>query len=347
MFRSFSGQAMIAKAHAMYGKRLKSENYHELVRLKSVGDIAAYLKNTPGYADTLANIYPESIHRGQLELLLRKSVFNKYVRLARYDTTSKNSFLFFLVSRLEIEQIMRSIMFLNANDERFIEELPGYLISHATFSLLELAKVRDFDGLLTVLEHTPYHDALAPMEPEDGKKIDYTGCEAALNTLYYEQILKKIDKTVKGKSREELKIILKTQVDLINLSIVFRLKCFFQMDDAEIRSHLLPFHYRLSKDRLDALLAAETKEDIFSFIRSTNSYRKTLDLSRFSYIEDYIKQINSFYSKHLMRFSSSAPAVVYGYMELLQIELMNITNIIEGIRYGLAAENILKLLIII
>lgn len=75
------------------------------------------------------------------------------------------------------------------------------------------------------------------------------------------------------------------------------------MDDAEIRGHLLPFHYRLSKDRLDALLAAETKEDIFSFIRSTNSYRKTLDLSRFSYIEDYIKQLNSFYSKHLMRFS--------------------------------------------
>lgn len=122
-FRSFSGQAMIAKAHAMYGKRLKSENYHELVRLKSVGDIAAYLKNTPGYADTLANIYPESIHRGQLELLLRKSVFNKYVRLARYDTTSKNSFCFFgfpFGNRTNYA----FYHVLNANDERFIEELP-------------------------------------------------------------------------------------------------------------------------------------------------------------------------------------------------------------------------------
>lgn len=347
MFGSFSGQAMIAKAHAMYGKRLKRENYHELVRLKSVGDIAAYLKNTPGYADILANIYPESIHRGQLELLLRKSVFSKYVRLAHYDASRKNSFLFFLVSRLEIEQIMRSVMFLNAKDERFIDELPGYLISHATFPLLKLAQARNFDELLSVLEHTPYYEALIPFRPEEDKKIDYTGCEKALNTLYYEQILKKIDRTVRGKEKEELKNILKAQVDLINLSVIYRLKCFFGMNADEIREHLLPFHYRLNRERLDTLLSAEEKEDFFRFIRSNNSYKKTLDPSRFAYVEDFVKQINSFYSKHLMHFSSGAPAVVYGYMELLQLELMNLTNIIEGIRYGLSPENITKLLIII
>lgn len=347
MLSRFSNQAMIAKAHAMYGRRLKTENYNELIRLKSVGELAAYLKKTPGYADVLANIYPESIHRGQLELLLRKAVFTKYSKLVRYDTSGKHSFLSFVVSRLEIEQIMSSIMYLNAGEqEGFITDLPGFLISHASFSLLELAKVRSFRELLTVLQHTPYAAVLRPFVPAEGEKIDYTGCETALNTLYYEQLFKRIDQTAKGKNKEELKNMIRTQVDLLNLSVLFRMKSFFQADADEIRRHLLPFHHHLRKERLDALLNADSGEDVMKFIRSS-AYRKMPDSDRYVYIEDYVKQINAYYSKQLMRFSVNAPAVVYGYMELLQLELSNITNIIEGVRYGMTPDNIKKLLILI
>ena len=80
MLNSLSNKAMITKSRAMYGKRLTNENYQDLVRMKSVREIASYLKETPGYADVLSNIYPESVHRGQLELLLHKSLFNKYIR---------------------------------------------------------------------------------------------------------------------------------------------------------------------------------------------------------------------------------------------------------------------------
>ena len=58
-----------------------------------------------------------------------------------------------------------------------------------------------------------------------------------------------------------------------------------------------------------------------------------------------MRQINAYYNKRIIRFSFNAPVVVYGFMELMQLELLNITNIIEGIRYNMSPENIRKLLI--
>lgn len=347
MLTSLSNKAMVTKSRAMYGKRLTKEDYQELVRMKSVRDIAVFLKSSPGYSDQLANIYPESIHRGQLELLLEKSVFHKYIRLTRYDINNKGSFLSFVISRFEVEQILRCIMYLNAQiSEDFITNLPGYLISHATFPVMKLASVRNFPELLTVLEKTKYYDTVRLFAPKEGERIDYTACETALQTLYYREIFDILEKTVKGKEKEELKDILKIQIELKNISTIYRLKTYFRMEPEEIRSHLLPFSYRLKKDRLENLLKAEDGETIIRYLQNS-LYGKRLADDRLKYIEDYTKQINAYYSKQLMRFSVNVPAVVYGFMELMQLEVLNITNIIEGIRYHMSPDNIKKLLVIL
>ena len=337
---------MITKSRAMYGKRLTNENYQDLVRMKSVREIAAYLKETPGYADILSNIYPESVHRGQLELLLHKSLFNKYIRLTHYDVAGKHSFLSFVIARLEIEQILRCIMGINANNtENFIVDLPGYLISHATFPMMKLAQVKTFEELLQVIDKTPYEKVIRQFTPKNGELIDYTGCDVALRTLYYNQLFSLIQRDFKGKHREELEEILKNEIELINVSTIFRLKTFFKMDGEEIRKYLFPYHYKLKKERLENLLHAKSGEDIFRTI-SSSSYGNKIDNDEFSYIEDDIRRLNAYYNKQLLRFSSNAPAVVYCFLSLAQIELINITNIIEGVRYELSAEEIRNLLVI-
>ena len=345
MLNSLSSKAMLTKARAMYGKRLTPENYQELLRMKSVRDVAAYLKTAPGYADALSNIYPDSIHRGQLELMLEKSLFQKYVRLSRYDITNKSSFLSFVISRFEVEQILRCIMFLNAGEsESFISDLPGYLISHATFPIMRLAEVRSFYDLLHVLERTKYEDTIRRFVPNEGERIDYTNCDIALYTLYYDEMFGMIDRILKGKEKEELRELIKIQIELRNIATIFRLKNYFKADGDEIRKYLLPYRYKLREDKLDRLLKAESGDEILGFIRSSN-YGRQLEGDRFVYIEDYMRQINAYYNKRIIRFSFNAPVVVYGFMELMQLELLNITNIIEGIRYNMSPENIRKLLI--
>jgi V/A-type H+/Na+-transporting ATPase subunit C len=70
-------QALTAKVHAMYGRRLTPQNYRELVRKQSVSEVAAYLKQQTAYSPLLRDINENFIHRGQLENILRRDLFDQ------------------------------------------------------------------------------------------------------------------------------------------------------------------------------------------------------------------------------------------------------------------------------
>ena len=72
---SFSSNVILAKALAMYGHCLKPQNYKELLACHSVSEIAAYLKTRTSYATALREINEATIHRGYLEMLLRRKLF--------------------------------------------------------------------------------------------------------------------------------------------------------------------------------------------------------------------------------------------------------------------------------
>ena len=48
---SSAANAVLAKARAMYGKRLTAQNYTDLLACRSVNEAAAYLKAHTAYAD--------------------------------------------------------------------------------------------------------------------------------------------------------------------------------------------------------------------------------------------------------------------------------------------------------
>ena len=67
-----------------------------------------------------------------------------------------------------------------------------------------------------------------------------------------------------------------------------------------------------------------------------------MDEKEYIYIEYYAEKIKYNLSKRIMRFSSSPPLVFMTYIILHQIEIMNLVNIVEGIRYGMNEEQIEK-----
>ncbi|MDF2567335.1 MAG: H+transporting two-sector ATPase subunit [Oscillospiraceae bacterium] len=346
MLNLLSNNAMLAKTRAMYGKRLTLDDYNEMLRKKSVSEIAAYLKTTASYGEALSNINENSIHRGQLEIVLRREMFHKYTKLCRYDNTKNNDFFFYYILMMEVEQILRCIMLLNAGSpEDFITELPSFLLDHASFDLLTLATVRSFSDLTDVLEATPYKDIIKQFPPDQKGLIDYTACEIALITYCYNRIFKAIDKGFKSAAKREIVNIIKLNIELANFSAVFRLKIYFKKSNEEIQKFLLPFHYKLTKQKLAALLESETVEDFLKAFYEL-SYGKFIKDAEYSYIEKYTHRLKHFFNKKLLRFSTNAPAVLYAFVTLNEIEIENITNIIEGIRYGVPANDIQKLLII-
>ena len=84
--------ALASKAKAMYGNRLRKDDYEELLRKKTVGEIATYLKNETDYESSLKNVYENRIHRGQLENLINTHIFKKILKLLKFSQLTKDEF---------------------------------------------------------------------------------------------------------------------------------------------------------------------------------------------------------------------------------------------------------------
>ena len=65
-----ASNAVLAKARALYGRRLRAEDYRRLTDCHTMTELANELKALPLYANTLAEVNPTYARRAQLENLL-------------------------------------------------------------------------------------------------------------------------------------------------------------------------------------------------------------------------------------------------------------------------------------
>ena len=132
--------AVLAKARAKFGKRLTEKDYNSLLNSNSVAEVMSYLKSYTHYAEALRDINERDVHRGRLEVLLRQHLFYEFDSLCRYDSQMSTGFSAYVISRTEIEQIMRFLTLLNTSStEKFIYQYPTYFAKHTEIDLQKLA----------------------------------------------------------------------------------------------------------------------------------------------------------------------------------------------------------------
>ena len=71
---SYSG--ISTKIRAMQSKLITEDQIQEMLQFTSTSHAAAWLKRTPEYSKTWASLDENSLHRGQIEKLLKASIFN-------------------------------------------------------------------------------------------------------------------------------------------------------------------------------------------------------------------------------------------------------------------------------
>lgn len=343
--------AVTAKARALYGKRITTEQYKDLLHCRSVPEIAAYLKSSTAYAQALQNISESNVHRGQLENMLRRWKFETYATLYHYLNSSNDNLFHSIVVEFEIREILRMILLLKAgNPQEYITSLPGFLLARCKVNLLELAKIRSFDELLKLLENTEYEEILSPFRPNDQQpEIDYIGCEHTMYEYYFRHTLHMINKSTKGTERQELRRLMGMRIDHLNLRSIYRAKILFHADAKQIAQRIFPFHRRLTPNLIDELVNAGSEEqfhqllhEIFESSGAVNRMPKNEN----DFLESYTNRLQYFLNKNYLHLSQNVSVVFYSYYILSQIELSNLINIIEGIRYQLPTEEIQKLIIL-
>jgi len=340
-----SSLAMAAKAKAMYGKHLKSDDYTELLRKKTVQEIAGYLKNETAFKSVLQGINEFAIHRGHLEMLIRQTFYLDFLELIRYGQSNKDHFYEYGVLMIEMKQILMTIRLLSETDKtNQIAQLPIFANRMISFDVEKLIKVSTFDELLNVLKNTPYYNLLKPLKPRSVLDIDYANFEVVLKSYYYKRVYEIIEHEFSGKDKQDIKDLFDTQIELENITKIYRLKKYYNANPVEIKKVLNPTYKKIQKKVLDEWI--ETKDaQAFLVEVNQNAYDIPTDIKEFQYIEYQTDAIMFELNKRLMRFSSNPNIILVSYLSLLEIEIRNIIDIIEGIRYKVDNDKIAKLLI--
>lgn len=344
MSSSKASNAILAKARAMYGKCLTEKNYDELMECHSVPEIATYLKTRTNYSSTLTGLNENDVHRGQLEPILKQNIYSDIFALSRYEQDNSVSFSDFIVSKIEIEEIIRCLTLINiGKPQEYVYTMPLSLDKLTKINLKSFTSVRTYDDILEVLKGTVYLPVLQKFKPKDGERIQIAEIETSLDNEICRRLLESISNSKNKRDREQLKDIFLSFLDFKNVARILRLKKYYKFSHDKIKKNLIPYG-KLRDKVIDELCSAETVQEVFE--RSRSTYLGKL-MSKLQYNDQtqITDALLSMYCKHHLRLSINPTIVMISYIYLKEIELKNIVNIIEATRYGISADEKAKLLV--
>ncbi len=345
MMSSFSSNAILAKARAMYGRRLTEQHYTDLLGCRSVGEVASYLKTRTAYADILEGVAALSIHRGRLEELLKKRLFLQYASLCRYEMSIGQDFYQYFVIKNDITQILNCVRLLNSGRSgEYIFSMPAFFNEHTGLDLFKLAGVTSFGGLLDALAGTAYQQVLAPFQQLRLTSRSVLDIEAILYKFFYTRLWQLANKDFKGKRLQGLLDVLRIQVDMRAIDNLYRLKKMIQADEPLLRQFIIPEISNFTEKQISMLINAPTAEEMLKSLEQT-PYAAQLKTIHYEYVEVATQKILFNWSKKYFRFSTDPTVVMFCYIYLAENEIENITHIVEGVRYEVPADRIKTMLI--
>ncbi|MCI8360162.1 MAG: V-type ATPase subunit [Clostridiales bacterium] len=345
MLAAKASNSILTKARAKYGRRLTPKNYRDLTALGSVGDVAAYLKTHTHFAEGLAGIQESALHRGNLEKLLRQSNLKDIDQLCQFERSVGDHLFEYIVMRGEIDELLRFVRHLTAgHPEAYILDM-SYRFNHFTrLDLLALPKLKSYGELAAQLRNTRYGKVMKPFE--EGK-LDYSmgNLESAFDRFLYGETFAMLERSFSGDTKKELTFILSLEIELSNIRRIYRDKRYYDGSAAALAEHILPYHCLLSPRQLEAMLRAADGNEVLSILRSSRygKYAARFDPAE---IDGFARRVMQDYCERKLHFSTHPAVVMACFFRFADNEVDNVTNIIEGIRYGLPPDRIGAMLVL-
>lgn len=342
---SSASNAVIAKARAVFGHSLSAEDYIQLSSKESVSDVCTYLKQTARYGAALSAINPQTVRRGQLEAILKRSIFDIFESFHRFDFTESKKFFEYIVMQQEIDVILSALQAISSgNSESYIARLPMFLTKHSQTDLAALGTAKNYVEAAGFLIGTTFAKPIGALliNAAESGKLNISECERRLYTQYYMTVLKTAEKNFSGGEKKELKRVILRSIDMQNVVMLYRYTRFLGADSGTIKEKLIPFKYRLSDEVIERLTAQKDIAKIAAELE-TIGYKSndTPDT-----VEQLTERISLDSLRKTMRLSQSSAVVYFAFAECLGIELNNIKTLIEGVRYGLSGSEILEMIVV-
>lgn len=337
---TYSG--LTTKVKAMKSHLIQDDQYRELAALDSVTSSVDYLKRLPSYAPVFSGTEAGELHRASIEELLLQSKYQDFSKLYRFSNLSQRKFLDLYFMHYEIaalKRCLRSVIGrkpLELNFSLFQE----FFDRHSRLNLTKLCASGNLTEFTANLAGSPYYDIMVHLNNQDHLTLfDY---EMNLDLIYFKNMWKVKNKDLKKEERESLTQCFGDRLDMLNIQWIYRCLKYYHMSPSEICALLIPIQYRLKAEQLRELAGAGSLDEFFSLFKAT--YYGSLglaDLDAQPNPEKLAEQVLNRIHSLTMRRDPYSIATVNSYLYFKELEINRIIHIIESIRYGLDANQIL------
>ena len=330
--------ALSAKVHALYGKRLRTEEFARLAGMKSEAEILDALRQHPGWSKALSQCVPggwKYVGRIEVEQALREELRLEYLSLAHYVPREDRPLMEFRVRIAERTAILNALRRLKVG--KYAKGMPPAprIVLQGKVDYKALRECTSYDQLLSAAKGSIYYPVLLHLRPEPGGPLpDYTTAESLLRTAYFAHMFRIARERYSGTTQKVLLQAMGGQVDLLNIIHILRLKTYFpDTSQEEYLTILFPFHHRLKPELTRQLCAAPDARAVFELLRGS-PYRDYFEGVEAMDAEEYYRRALYTFNKHQVL---AAPPSIYtamAYLDLKELEMMVLVNVIESVKYG-------------
>jgi V/A-type H+-transporting ATPase subunit C len=330
------------KVKAMEGEFLSKGQISELIDCNSYREALKFLKDGTQYCEALKGYNIDELHRGQLEIILKKNYIRNFTKLMHYLSEDYKKLLKIIFIRFEVEDIkviLRGKYIGKNNDE--LLNLLTYQCSLSTLDYSELLQSQSVGEVVEKLRGTAYYKHIQNLV----KYVETEGLfqlEMALDFVYF-IMLRKFIKKLPKEDREVIKRINGTYADLLNIQWIFRGIKYYKLNPEVLFNYTIYDGWRLKKEDIKTLCYSGDLKEFYNRVNNT-IYKEVFNRSNF---QEYLleKEILAYLKKIYIKYSSQFKqniSVVLAYLELALLECRDIISIVENKRYSQQSEDIIQ-----
>lgn len=343
---SYSG--LSTKIRAMQKKLINEEQLQEIAGMSHVSQVAAYLKKTPEYHSRWASLDENLLHRGEIEKLLKQSIFEDFSRIYQFSNREQRKFLSLYSKRYEI-RVLKEIMTNLFDHRETLVDFSAYtefFRKHSKLDLNRLVSCTNMDEFIQALSGNEFYEPLSKIQNrENALLFDYG---MALDLYYFSYIWNMRKKLFTGKDLEEITKAYGEKFDLLNLQFIQRSRQIYKLPCAEVYTQIIPVTYKLKKEEIRALTEAETNEEFAALLRKTYYGRKSASHNTVESVltPGNLEEFYNYTLKNILeneaRRDPYSVAVIYSYLYHKEHEVVRLTIALECVRYGVGLSDTLR-----
>ena len=322
--------AVNTKIAAMCGKLLDNEDYKRMIGLNSPSEIAVYLKNNTHYGEFFADMDASTMHRNEIERILKEGLITYVDKLINYFNGEYRSFIKVFYMKYEIIDLKRIARLIYI--EKDFDNLRDNLVYAGKYKYIDMdraVKAKSVRELIYALKGTIYDSFLEGLIDGNEDENLYR-FEMTLDRAYFAELEDNVKKLSKGDQKSFYSLV-GSYIDMLNLQWIYRGKKYYRLSNEEI------FNYTISKGFKFNL--TDIKE--FCYTKDLDEFVAKAKATAYAFMRRYLY----FKYKSAQRKMKLDLSMLLVYLELIEYETQDIISVIENVRYRMDYDEAKKYLI--